>query len=193
MAFDEDDNVVYTSPSRRGRGDDRGYDLLPGSVAKIPVHGTLVQKNGTLPPYCSMTGHDRIRQAFWFAMNDPEVRAIVLDTDPPGGEVVGCFDLVDAIYAARGTKPIWSIPNDAAYSTGYVLASAANHITVPRTGGTGSIGVVCCHVDWSRALHQVGIAVTFLQYGARRTDGAAEKPLADEALARFQHDIDELG
>jgi ClpP class serine protease len=100
---------------------------------------------------------------------------------------------VDAIYAARGTKPICSILNEAAYSAGYVLASAANHITVPRTGGMGSIDVVCCHVDWSRALHQVGIAVTFLQYGARRTDGAAEKPLADEALARFQHDIDELG
>jgi hypothetical protein len=33
MAFDEDDKVVYASPSRRGRGDGRGYDLLPGSVA----------------------------------------------------------------------------------------------------------------------------------------------------------------
>jgi ClpP class serine protease len=140
-----------------------------------------------------MTGDDGIRRVFWFAMNDPEVRAIVLDIDSPGGEVAGCLDLVDAICAARGTKPIWSIPNEAAYSAGYALASAANHITGSRTGGTGSIGVVCCHVDWSRALDQVGIAVTFLQYGARRTDGAAEKPLADEAVAHFQHDIDELG
>jgi ClpP class serine protease len=152
-----------------------------------------VQKNGTLRPYCSMTGYDGIRQAFWFAVNDPEVRAIVLDIDSPSGEVAGCFDLVDAIHAARGTKPIWSILNEAAYSAGYALASAADHITVPRTGGTGSIDVVCCHVDWLRAVDQAGIAVTFIQYGARKTDGAAEKPLADEALARFQYDIDELG
>jgi ClpP class serine protease len=193
MAFDEDDNVVYAWPSLRGRGDGQGYDLLLGGIAQIPVHGTLVQKNGTLLPYCSMTADDGIRQAFWFAMNDPEVQAIVLDIDSPGGEVAGCLDLVDAICAARGTRPIWSIPNEAAYSAGCALASAANHITASGTGGTGSIGVVCCHVDWSRVLHQVGIAVTFLQYGARRTDGAAEKSLDDEALTRFQHDIDELG
>lgn len=193
MAFDEDDDGVYAAPSRRGRGDDRGYDMLPGGIAQIPIHGTLVQKNGTLRPYCGMTGYDGIRQAFWFAMNDPEVRAIVLDIDSPGGEVAGCFDLVDAIYAARGTKAIWSILNEAAYSAGYALASAADRITVPRTGGTGSIGVVCCHVDWSQALDKAGVAVTFIQYGARKTDGAAEKPLAGDALARFQHDIDQLG
>jgi len=114
MAFDEDDNVVYAWPSRRGLGDDQDYDLLPGGIAQIPVHGTLVQKNGTLPPYCSMTADAGIRQAFWFATNDPEVRPIVLDIDSPGGEVAGCLDLVDAICAARGTKPIWSIPNEAA-------------------------------------------------------------------------------
>ena len=36
----------------------------------------------------------------------------------PGGEVAGCFDLVDTIYAHRGNKPMWSILTESAYSAG---------------------------------------------------------------------------
>ena len=174
------------------RGEDRGYDVA-GGVALIPVHGTLVQKTGTLRPYSGMTGYDGVRQAFLTAIEDPEVRAIVLDVDSPGGEVSGCFDLVDTIYAARGSKPIWSILNESAFSAAYAIASAADRITVPRTGGVGSIGVICMHVDWSKALTSAGIQVTFITYGDRKTDGHPEIPLSKEALERFQTDINTMG
>jgi ClpP class serine protease len=49
-----------------------------------------------------MTGYDGIRQSFLTALEDPEVNGICLDIDSPGGEVAGCFDLVDEIYNARG-------------------------------------------------------------------------------------------
>ena len=191
-AWDDDGDVVDTNRRSRASSRDTGYDLVEG-VAVIPIVGTLVQKNGTLRPYSGMTGYDGIRQAFLTAVTDPDVQAIVLDVDSCGGEVAGCFDLVDQIYESRGDKPIWSILNECAYSAAYALASAADRVIVPRTGGTGSIGVVCCHVDFSKALDKAGVAVTFIQYGARKTEGAAEQPLTDGALARFQQDIDTLG
>jgi ClpP class serine protease len=78
-------------------------------VAVIPICGTLVQKLGSLRPYSGMTGYDGIRQAFLTALADPEVNGICLDIDSPGGEVAGCFDLVDEIYNARGkTHPCHS-------------------------------------------------------------------------------------
>lgn len=171
---------------------DGGYDMA-GPVAVIPVHGTLVAKLGSLRPYSGMTGYDGIRQAFLTALEDPAVEAIVLDVDSPGGEVSGCFDLVDTIYASRGDKPIWSILSDSAYSAAYAIASAADRITVPRTGGTGSIGVICMHVDFSAALTDAGFKVTFITYGDRKADGHPEIPLSKEALARFQADIDTMG
>lgn len=177
------------SPARRS---DPGYDMA-GSVAVIPVQGTLVQKTGTLRPYSGMTGYDGIRQSFLTALDDPEVQAIVLDMDSPGGEVSGCFDLVDTIYNARGTKPIHAILAENAFSAAYAIASAADRITVPRTGGVGSIGVICMHVDWSRALDSAGLKVTFITYGDRKADGHPEIPLSKEALARFQSDIDTMG
>lgn len=175
-----------------GRYDRRGYDLV-GPIAVIPVHGTLVNKLGTLRPYSGMTGYDGIRQNFLTAIHDSQVRAIVLDIDSPGGEAAGCFDLVDQIYAQRGTKPIWSILSEDAYSGGYAIASAADKVTVPRTGGTGSIGVIVMHVDFSKAIREAGIEVTFLTYGDRKADGHPEIPLSPEAKATFQSQIDTMG
>lgn len=174
------------------RDRDNGYDMA-GPVAVIPVHGTLVQKLGSLRPYSGMTGYDGIRQAFLTALHDPEVEAIVLDVDSPGGEVSGCFDLVDTIYAARGGKPIRAVLTESAYSAAYAIASAADKIYVPRTGGVGSIGVICMHVDFSQALTAAGIQVTFITYGDRKADGHPEIPLSKEALTRFQADIDTMG
>lgn len=174
------------------RDSDPGYDVA-GDIAIIPVHGTLVQKTGALRPYSGMTGYDGLRQAFLTAIEDPEIKAIMLDVDSPGGEVSGCFDLVDTIYQARGTKPIWAILSESAYSAAYALASAADRITVPRTGGTGSIGVICMHVDWSQALTESGLKVTFIQYGDRKADGHPEIPLSKEARAAFQQQIDAMG
>jgi signal peptide peptidase SppA len=185
----EDDEYGFAEPDSNPRG---GYDMV-GNVAVISIHGTLVQKLGTMRPYSGMTGYDGIRQNFMMAMADSSVKAIMFDINSPGGEVAGCFDLVDAIYKARGKKPIWSILNESAYSAGYALASAADRIYVPRTGGVGSIGVIWMHMDWSKALTSAGFKVTFITFGESKADGHPEIPLSGEALARFQSDIDTMG
>ena len=178
--------------SRRIASSASGYDVVAG-VAVIPVHGTLVHRLGTLQPESGMTGYDGIRQNYLGALVDPRVRAIVFDIDSPGGEVAGAFDLTDTIYGTRGTKPMWAILAESAFSGAYAIASAADRITVPRTGGTGSIGVVWMHVDWSRALDGEGLEVTFVTWGDRKLDGCPELPLSPEARERAQTEIDAMG
>lgn len=185
----EDDEYGFAEPGDTVR---RGYENI-GGIACVDVCGTLVQKLGSLRPYSGMTGYDGIRQNFLTALADPEVDAIALSIDSPGGEVAGCFDLVDTIYNARGEKPIWAILSESAYSAAYAIASAADRIIVPRTGGVGSIGVIWMHVDWSKAITSAGLQVTFVTYGSRKADGAAELPLSEEALAGFQSEINSMG
>lgn len=170
----------------------RAYEVVQG-VAIIPVTGTLVQKLGTLRPYSGMTGYDGLRACLSLALGDKAVKAIVLDIDSPGGEVAGCFDLADSIFQARGKKPIWAILTESAYSAAYALASACDYIVVPRTGGTGSVGVICMHVDLSKALGSAGVNVTLIHYGDRKADGSDSQPLSKEALARYQSDVDAMG
>ena len=170
--------------------DGRAYGLVNG-VAIIPVRGILCPGDFAWGSWA--TGYDWIRRGISVAVADPEVRAVVMDVDSPGGTVAGCFDLADAIYDARGAKPIQAILSENAYSAAYAVASAADRIVVPRTGGTGSIGVIWMHVDWSEALVAAGIKVTFVTYGDRKADGHSEIPLAGEALKRIQSDIDSMG
>ena len=174
------------------RVQERPYQVVAG-VAVIPIAGTLVHKLGSLQPFSGMTGYDGIRANLSLAIEDTNVKAIVFDIDSPGGEVAGCFDLVDDIYSLRGEKPIWAILSESAYSAAYAIASAADKIIVPRTGGTGSVGVICLHTDYSRALDEAGITVSLIQYGARKAEGNEVQPLSKEARASMQADIDAMG
>lgn len=178
--------------SRSGQNPRLGYDVVEG-VAIIPVQGTLVQKLGSLRPYSGMTGYDGIRMNLLSAMVEPDVKAVVFDINSPGGEVSGCFDLVDTIYSCRGEKPIWAILNEYAYSAAYAIASATDHITVPRTGGTGSIGVIWMHMDMSQAIKDNGLNVTIVRHGDRKAETNPYGPLTKKALQSSQEDIDEVG
>ncbi|MDW7785045.1 S49 family peptidase [Morganella morganii] len=184
----EDDDEYFSRKARK----DSGYDVLEG-IAIIPVYGTLVQKLGTLRPYSGMTGYDGIRRVFLTAVNDPEVKGICLDIDSPGGEVAGCFDLVDLIYAERGKKPIHAILSENAFSAAYAIASAADKIYVPRTGGVGSVGVIVIHCDWSQRIKDDGLKVSIITYGNRKAESNPYVALSDEAKAAIQHDVDEMG
>ncbi|CBG89341.1 S49 family peptidase [Citrobacter rodentium] len=187
-----DESYGYDDNRRRSTQRDPGYDNVAG-IAVIPIQGTLVQKLGCLRPYSGMTGYDGIRQTFLTAMADPEITGICLDIDSPGGEVAGCFDLVDEIYSARGDKPIHAILSESAYSAAYAIASAADRICVPRTGGVGSVGVVTMHLDWSQRIMDDGLKVTIITFGSRKAEGSPYKELSDEAFTAIQQDINAMG
>ena len=66
-----------------------------------------------------------------------ELRSQTIDSF--GGEVAGAFDLADRIRAVRAQKPVHAFVAEHALSAGYVLASQADQIILPRTGAVGSI------------------------------------------------------
>jgi signal peptide peptidase SppA len=168
----------------------RPYDLVDG-VAIIPVQGILV--HGCTWWGWNETDYGSIAEKMLAAQDDAEVAAIALHINSPGGEVAGCFDLAEMIYAMRGGKPIWAILDENAFSAAYALACCADRIIVPRTGGTGSIGVITMHVDITAALEKFGIKVTTIQFGDFKSDSYPTTPMSEGALKRFQADINEMG
>jgi hypothetical protein len=138
-------------------------------VAVIPVHGTLVRRTVGLEAESGLTSYMGLAAQLDAALASPEVAAILLDIDSPGGESGGVFDLADRIRAASQIKPVWAVANDMAFSAAYALASAANKVFVSRTGGVGSIGVIAMHVDQSGKDAQDGVRYTAVFAGAART------------------------
>jgi signal peptide peptidase SppA len=163
-------------------------------VAVISVIGTLVSRSGYLDAASGLQSYGEIGDAIAVAMDDPSIRAIILDVDSPGGEVGGLFDLVDQLQVARSakTKPLWAVANESALSAAYAIASAADQLYVTRTGEVGSIGVVAVHIDESGADSKAGLAWTFVFAGERKVDGNAHEPLSERARATIQADVDRL-
>lgn len=171
---------------------DHGNSVDPGgyAVAVIPVHGTLVHRGGGLDAMSGLRSYEAIREDLREAIDNPMVSAILFDIDSAGGEASGCFDLVDEIRAARDMKPVYAFVNENAYSAAYAIASAAEKIYLPRTGGVGSVGVVRLHVDESGADEKAGLVFTAVVAGRRKTEGWSKSPLTEEARAAWQRDID---
>ena len=163
-----------------------GYAVANGK-AVIGVYGPLLHRvMASDYPSGGPTTYSDIRNAFDQAMIDDAVNELFMVYDTPGGEVHGVFDLADHIFQARGQKPITAVINESAYSAGYLLASSADRIIIPRTGGAGSIGVIATHADFSRAEDAAGITVTHVFAGAHKADFSPHQPLGDEALASLQ-------
>ncbi len=165
--------------------------VVVGGILQIPVKGVLLH-DFSFAAGSYATGYVYIRRAFERGLCDASVKGIALVCDSPGGEVAGCFDLVDVIQAAKGTKPVWAFAHEGAYSAAYAIASAADKVWVSRTGGVGSIGVVTGHVDRSGALDKQGLKLTFIFAGKHKVDGNSTEPLPDEVRARIQARIDAL-
>ena len=165
---------------------------VSGKVAVIPIYGTLVRRTSGLEAESGLASYTGIAAQLDAALASPEVAAILLDIDSPGGESGGVFDLADRIRAASQVKPVWAVANDMAFSAAYALASAATRVFVARTGGVGSIGVIAMHVDQSVKDAKDGVRYTAVFAGERKNDLNPHEPISDEAQAVLKAEVDRV-
>lgn len=163
----------------------------PG-IAVIPVHGTLVRRTLGLEAASGLTSYVEVAAQIDAAVADQQVAGVFLDIDSPGGEAGGVFELADRIRAASSLKPIWAHAGDSAFSAAYAIGAAASRLTLSRTAGVGSIGVIALHVDQSVKDAKEGIAYTAITAGAHKNDFSPHAPLSAEAAASLQAEVDRL-
>ena len=174
---------------RHQRNGTQPFTMIDG-IAVIEIAGTLVHRGAWIGQSSGLTSYEGIAAQLQAAVADPGVRGIALDIDSFGGEVAGAFDLADRIRAARAQKPVHAFVAEHALSAGYVLASQADRIILPRTGAVGSIGVVALHTDMSGALDQKGIAVTLIHSGAHKVDANPYQPLPEAIHDQMQRELE---
>ena len=170
----------------------RPYHVVDG-VLQIPIYGVLLHQYPWQMGRWA-TGYKYIEMALKRGLADPNVKAIALVIDSPGGEVRGCFELGDMLYEAREEKPIRAFAADSAYSAAYVMFSSANDNRVTRSGGVGSIGVVTAHVSYAGALEKAGIEFTFIHApeDGHKIDGNPYNKLSKPAKERIQAKINKI-
>lgn len=200
LAVEADDYTAASLPARASlfgndlaqrhqRNGSQPFSVVDG-IAVIEIAGTLVHRGAWIGQSSGLTSYEGIAAQLQAALADPGVRGIALDIDSFGGEVAGAFDLADRIRVARAQKPVHALVAEHALSAGYVLASQADRIILPRTGAVGSIGVVALHTDMSGALDQKGIAVTLIHAGSHKIDANPYQPLPEAVQDQMQRELD---
>lgn len=160
-----------------------------GGVYTLPILGSMVHRGGSLDALSGISSYSSIQGNIQAAIEDPNVKAIMLEMDSPGGAVAGAFDLRDFIMEAKEQKPIYAYARDTMASAAYLIGSAATKVYGSQTASVGSIGVVAMHVDQSARNKAAGIKPTFVTAGAYKSAGNPHEPLKGEALNYLQESV----
>lgn len=170
-----------------------GSVKAPDKVAILPLQGVL-SANGVRFFGRQLTpGMNTFRQALAAAVASPEVGAIVLDVDSPGGTVAGTPETAKAVKIAAASKPVIAMVDTMCASAAYWIASQAGQIWAQPSAALGSIGIMATHMEISGALEQAGVKATVIRSKNAQFKNEANpfEPLSDEALAALQAAADE--
>lgn len=177
--------------SRLGRPlDNTRRVTMRDGVAVIPATGPMFRYANMLTEISGATSTQVLATDLQAALDNPYVKAIVLELNTPGGEASGIGELADMIYAARGSKRIVGYVGDLAASAGYWFGSACDELVIAETGMVGSIGVVMSYLDTSERDAKAGVRT--LEIVSSQSPDKRLDPKTDEGRAKVQSIVDSL-
>jgi protease-4 len=111
--------------------------LIASSAVPQPVVGVIHLDDAIY----AQTARDLIKQID-YAMDHPEVRAVVLALDSPGGTVVDTEAVYMELERLRAKKPVIVAINGMAASGAYYLSVGSDYIYAKPTSLVGNVGVI---------------------------------------------------
>ncbi|MEO6786122.1 MAG: signal peptide peptidase SppA [Chthoniobacteraceae bacterium] len=152
----------------------------PGVKSKIAVIrlGGLIS-SGDMGFSIGVSPED-MRQQFKQALEDKDVRAIVLAIDSPGGEVTASDDIYNIIRKAREKKKVVVSMGAMAASGGYYAALGSSYIMAHDTTFTGSIGVIMQTLNYADLFGKVGLEMVTFKSGKMKDMLSGSRPMTPE-------------
>jgi protease-4 len=122
------------------------------------------------------------------ASEDPNVKAILLRVDSPGGTVAASQEI--AMEVARYEKPIVVSSADVNASGAYMVSSQCDEIYALPTTAVGSIGVISQIPNLAGLLDKVGIEFTTVTAGEYKDAGSLYRSPTETETALIQQEVD---
>jgi len=136
-------------------------------------------------------GSDSIVRALERADGDPQVRAVVIRVDSPGGSSLASDEIARAVQrVSEGGKPVVVSMGGVAASGGYYVSAGADAIWAEPETVTGSIGVFAGKFSASGLQKALGVHTTQLQRGRNAGMNSLSRPWDEAQRDRMQALID---
>jgi|JI10StandDraft_1071094.scaffolds.fasta_scaffold27458_3 protease-4 len=178
-------DYLRTDPRDLGFDPQTRFALIYGS-------GTVVQGDAEGGPFATQPSFasESVSRAILEAAEDPDIAAIVLRIDSPGGSALASELIWRALERAKAKgKPVIASFSDVAASGGYYVAAAADAIVSDPGTLTGSIGVFALRPAVKGLLDKLEIGVDSLTRGAHADFLLSSEKMSEAAHARLQASV----
>lgn len=163
-------------------------------VAMIDVRGVLADARRPGLLGAGPNPVDQFIAALEKAKADPNVRAVVIRINSPGGTVTASDVMHEELrrFTRETKKPAVASIGEVGASGGYYLALGADRIVAQPTSITGSIGVIIPTVNVHEGLASIGIHSRAITSGPNKAMGDPLGPRNETHYALLQEMVDDF-
>lgn len=164
------------------------YEVENG-IAYIPLKGVIGKGLTALDKATGGCDVDDVQMWIAQAMDDNEVRAVIMEVDSPGGGIRGVQETAQAYRALGKVKPTLTYCDSLCASAGYYIGSQGNRFLATPSSEIGSVGVYTTIADYTKALDKEGVKLTVIKSGKYKAMGHPALPLEKEQEEFLQDSV----
>jgi len=187
---------AYRASLARARPSTVSTPTTAPTIAVIGAEGAITTgaSSGAAFGGSSTVYSDDVAKAFYDAIDDHAVKAIVFRVSSPGGSDTASEQILSALSAAKAAgKPVVVSMGTYAASGGYWISAEASEIVAQPTTLTGSIGVFGGKFVIGPALARFGVDTRSLSVGGDFASAfGSDKPLSPSQRAQFSAWMDRI-
>jgi protease-4 len=181
--------IVVRAPARKAAfsTEIKSFSGRRENIAVVNIYGPIqIQPSSgffeVLP-----TGADYIVQELKRLRNSPNVKAVILRINSPGGSVGAVQEIYSELLKLKESgKKIVASQAEVSASGGYYLASAADKIVSNPGTITGSIGVIISITNLEELFGKIGVGVEVIKSGKYKDIGSGTRAMTDEERQLLQ-------
>lgn len=169
-----------------------GVDVesLSGNVALIPIEGVIVGTDDSEFLFESVTASPDTIELIEKADKNPNIKAIILEINSPGGSAVASEEIANAIKKTNKTSVAWI--REVGTSGAYWVASSADYVVANRVSITGSIGVIASYLEFPGLLERYNVTYQRIVSGKYKDIGSPYREMTQEEMEIFQKALDDI-
>lgn len=164
-----------------------------GEVGVIYIDGPIMSGRSSGGPFGAQMGSEDIAAALREATRSPQVKAVVIRLNSPGGTAAAAQEISAEVERLKqsGKKVVASM-GDTAASGAYWIAAGADRIVANPGTLTGSIGVIIQYHNLEGLYGKLGVEAETFKSGPYKDMGSPSRPVTREERQIFQSMIDDI-
>lgn len=164
-------------------------EMCDNGVMVIPIDGVIGNRVSALEKSSGVVDCGDLCAMLESAMEDANVKGVVLDFNSPGGTVTGTPEVAAKVAELASQKRVIAFTDGMCCSAAYWIASQASAVYCTSSATLGSVGVYMPFLDQSRAAEMAGLKQEVFKAGKYKGMGVPGTSLTPEQRDMIQERV----